>query len=96
MNDRWTFGISAAGLTGGVFDYDDNWAGRFQATDVDLIGVAEMPAVSFKANEMISVGLALPVMYSDLELKIRIPNPNDPAKTAFAMCLRYCLFARRY
>jgi long-chain fatty acid transport protein len=78
FNERWAFGVSVAALTGAVLDYDTDWAGRFQATDVDLLAVAVMPAVSFRANEMITLGLAVPVMYSDLELEIAIPNPMDP------------------
>jgi long-chain fatty acid transport protein len=78
FNERLTFGVSVAGLTGAVVDYDNDWVGRFQATDVDLIGLAVMPAVSFRVNEMISLGLAVPVMYSDLELKIAVPTPMAP------------------
>jgi long-chain fatty acid transport protein len=73
-NDQWSFGIGVAALTGGVFDYESDWVGRFQAVEVDLIGIAVVPAVSYKMNEMISVGVGLPVMYSDLELKIALPN----------------------
>ena len=78
FNERWAFGVSVAALTGAVLDYDSDWVGRFQATDVDLLAVAVMPAVSFRANEMITLGFAVPVMYSDLELEIAIPNPMDP------------------
>ncbi|TDJ22229.1 MAG: hypothetical protein E2O58_12200, partial [Gammaproteobacteria bacterium] len=84
FNERLTFGVSIAGLTGAVVDYDSDWVGRFQATDVDLLGIAVMPAVSFRVNEMISLGFAVPVMYSDLEMKIAVPDPMNPSSNGRA------------
>ena len=43
-----------------------------------VIGV--IPAIAFQATDKLSFGLALPVMYSDLELDVAIPNLLSPGE----------------
>jgi long-chain fatty acid transport protein len=74
LNDKWSLGVSGLALTGAALDYDDDWAGRFQAQDVTLLVVGAIPAVAFKATDKLSLGFAVPVMYSKLELDIAIPE----------------------
>jgi long-chain fatty acid transport protein len=74
LDDRWTLGLSALALTGSALDYDDDWAGRFQAQDVSIIVAGLAPAVSYRFTDKFSVGLSVPVMYSSLELDIAVPN----------------------
>lgn len=78
LNDRWSFGIGGLALTGSALDYDDDWVGRFEATEVSLIVIGAVPSVSYKVTDKLSLGLAVPVMYSDLELEIRVPAPITP------------------
>lgn len=80
LNDRWTAGIAGLALTGSALDYDDDWVGRFQAQDVTLVVIGAVPSIAFRATDKLSLGLAIPVMYSNLELDIAIPtilSPND-------------------
>ena len=72
-SDRVSFGISGLALTGSALDYDDDWAGRFQAQDVSLLVIGAIPSVSYRVTDRLSLGLALPVMYSSLELDIAVP-----------------------
>ena len=74
LNERWSLGFSGLALTGSTLDYDDDWVGRFQAQDVTLIVIGAIPAVAFKATDKLSFGLAVPVMYSNLELDIAVPE----------------------
>lgn len=78
LNDNWSVGISGLALTGSALDYDDDWVGRFQAQDVTLLVIGAVPSVAFKATDKLSLGFALPVMYSDLELDVAIPNLLSP------------------
>jgi long-chain fatty acid transport protein len=83
INDRWTLGIGGLALTGSALDYDDDWVGRFQAQEVSLIVIGVVPSVSYRVTDKLSLGLAVPVMYSSLELDISIPaflTPNPPAE----------------
>jgi len=73
-NDKWTFGISAAGTTGAALDYDSDWTGRFHAQEVTLLGLAVMPAAAYKITEDFSVGFGLPLLYTELELKVAVPS----------------------
>ena len=75
---RWSFGVGGLALTGSALDYDDDWVGRFEATEVSLIVIGAVPSVSYKVTDKLSLGLAVPVMYSDLELEIRVPAPITP------------------
>lgn len=74
IDDRWTVGMSALALTGSALDYDDDWAGRFQAQDVSIIVAGLVPAVAYRFTDKFSIGFAVPVMYSSLELDIAVPN----------------------
>jgi long-chain fatty acid transport protein len=78
LNDRWSLGLSGVALSGAGIDYDDDWAGRFQATEVDLLVIGLIPAISYRINDRLSVGVSVPVMYGDLTLKVAVPNPLDP------------------
>jgi len=78
LNDRWALGVSGVAMSGAGIDYQDDWAGRYQATDVDLLVAGLVPAISYRINDRFSVGLSLPVMYGDLTLKVAIPSPLDP------------------
>lgn len=79
LNERWSFGIGGLALTGSALDYDDDWVGRFQAKEVSLVVIGAVPSVSYRVNDKLSLGLAVPVMYSDLELKIAVPEIVTPA-----------------
>ncbi len=78
INDKWAVGISGVALTGSVLDYDDEWAGRFQAQDVSILVAGLVPSVSYRVTEKLSVGISVPIMYSSLEMEIAVPNPENP------------------
>lgn len=78
LNDRWTFGFGIAGVTGATLDFNDDWVGRYQNTKLELLGIAAIPAISWQATDKLSLGFALPIMYTDLELDVAVPNLVDP------------------
>ena len=78
LSDRWAFGTNFYAVTGSALDYDDNWMGRFQATEVEILFLALQPTVSYQINDRLSVGAGVVLGYTDLTLKIRVPNPTAP------------------
>ena len=80
INDDWTFGIGGLALTGSALDYDDDWVGRFEAQDVQLVVIGAVPSLAFKVTDKFSLGVAVPVMYSNLQLDIAIPNILSPGE----------------
>jgi long-chain fatty acid transport protein len=73
VDERLTFGIAGLALTGSTLDYDDDWVGRFQSQDVSLLVLGAVPSFGYRVTDRLSLGLALPVMYSSLEMDIAVP-----------------------
>ncbi len=78
LSDDWTLGLSFAGLTGAVIEYDNGWAGRFQDEKIELVGLAFMPSIAYQVNERVSIGIGVPVMYNDLNMEVAVPTPSPP------------------
>jgi long-chain fatty acid transport protein len=78
IDDEWHFGTNFYALTGNALDYDSDWAGRYQATEVSLFVLAVQPGVSYQVNDRVSVGASLLLAYTELELKVAVPNPTTP------------------
>jgi long-chain fatty acid transport protein len=56
INAQWVFGLGINAPFGLKTEYDSNWLGRFQAVESKVDTININPAVSFKANDMITVG----------------------------------------
>ena len=77
-SDKWSAGIGMSGLSGAGLDYNDEWVGRYQATDVSLALLALAPTVSYRVTDKFSVGATVELYYASLELKVRIPESVPP------------------
>ena len=75
LNEKWQFGFSLAGLAGASLDYSNGWAGRYQNTSIDLVAMVAMPSIAYSATDKLSLGFGLPIMYTELEMKLAIPRP---------------------
>lgn len=76
-SDKWSAGVGLIALSGAGIDYDDNWAGRFQATDVDLQVTALAPSVAYNVTDELSLGVTLQAYYAELEIKTAVPRPDQ-------------------
>jgi long-chain fatty acid transport protein len=76
-SDRWSAGVGLYAVSGAGIDYGDNWAGRFQATDVFLQVMAISPTVAYQVTEELSLGVTLQGYYADLEVKTAVPRPDQ-------------------
>jgi long-chain fatty acid transport protein len=79
-SSKWSAGVSLVGLAGAGLDYDDGWAGRYQATKVELLIMALSPTVAYQVTDKLSVGASLQIIYSNLNLHLAGPrlDPNKP------------------
>mgnify|MGYP000518942923 CR=1 FL=1 len=76
LSDRWKLGVNLISITGAVLDYDNDWAGRYQNTEVTLLTLTLNPTVAYRVNDWLSVGGGPQMMYADLEIKSKAPPPN--------------------
>src|SRR5690606_33346994 len=75
IGDSLHFGVGVGVPFGLTTEYDDNWVGRFQGIKSELTTVNINPAVSFKVNEMLSVGVGINYQVIDAELTNAIVTP---------------------
>jgi long-chain fatty acid transport protein len=80
LSDRLAFGISGLALTGSVLDYDDDWAGRFQVQDVSILVIGAIPSIGYRVTDKFYVGAAVPVMYSELDMDVAVPDALTPVE----------------
>lgn len=80
-SDKWSLGVSLGGLSGAGIDYDDNWVGRYQATEVNIILMALATTIAYQVTDKLAIGVAPQFYYSELELDVNLPNlvmPGNP------------------
>jgi long-chain fatty acid transport protein len=68
LADTVKFGIGINAPFGLKTEYDPNWLGRFQAIKSELKTININPAVAFKVNDQLSLGLGVSAMWAQAEL----------------------------
>ena len=86
VNDKWGWGFSLVSISAAVLEYEDrhNFAGRYWATEVDLLTISLLPALSYKVSDNFSVGLGVPIMFAQLDMDVAIPGPTAGLSDGFA------------
>jgi long-chain fatty acid transport protein len=79
QSEKWTAGLSVAALSGAGLEYDNDWVGRYQVTEVTIVLLALAPTIAYQVNEKFSIGASLQLWYTSLEMDVAIPNPLPPA-----------------
>jgi len=80
LNDRWHAGASLTIPSGFGSNYGNTWAGRYQTVDFSLVYVSLTPAVSYRVNDRLSLGLAVGLNYTSETSENKIPllfSPDD-------------------
>ena len=72
--DKWSTGISLAGLAGAGLNYNDDWVGRYQATEVNLLVMAMGGTLAYQVTDRLSIGVTPQIFYSTLTQKLRLPG----------------------
>ena len=74
FNDKTWLGVSFGGWAGAGIDYDSDWAGRVQTTEIEMTAIVLMPSVGYKLTDQLSIGIGLPIMYTELEMDLAVPQ----------------------
>ncbi|MGB1139669.1 MAG: OmpP1/FadL family transporter [Halioglobus sp.] len=77
-SDKWGLGVSLAGLAGAGLDFNNDWVGRYQATEVKLLLMAVSPVFSYNVTDKLAIGIAPQLWYAELELDVNLPNIVNP------------------
>ena len=77
LTDKLKLGFAVGTVAGAGLDYGNNWAGRQQVTEVELITLTGIPSVAYKQH-WLSVGVGLTINYGSLNtLQLKAPNPAE-------------------
>ena len=71
---NWSTGLSVEGLAGAGLNYNDDWVGRYQATEVNLLVLAVGATIAYQVTDNFSIGVQPQVFYSTLTQKLRLPS----------------------
>lgn len=74
IGDRWAVGIGPNAATGLGATYNDDWAGRYLLKEWSLVFAGIAPAAAFRISDKLSVGAAVPIMYSRYTLEKAVFN----------------------
>ena len=76
LNDRWGWGVALTSISGAILEHEnsEDFAGRYWATDVELLTITLLPSLSYKVTDDFSVGLGVPVMFARLDMDVVIPG----------------------
>ncbi len=76
VNDKWGWGISLGSISGAALEYEGpaDFAGRYWATEVELLTINVTPALSYKVSDNFSLGFSLPIMFGTLDMDVAIPG----------------------
>ncbi len=77
-SEKWSAGVFFGGLSGAGMNYHDDWAGRYQATEVTLSLLALAPTLAYQITDKWSVGVTAQAVYADLKLYMAVPR-LDPS-----------------
>jgi long-chain fatty acid transport protein len=75
INQRLIFGVGINGPFGSKTEYSEDWVGRYQATETDMISVNINPSISWKANDKLSLGAGVSAQY----IKVKLGSSVDSA-----------------
>jgi len=81
VSDRVRFGTSLFTISGSILDPSNNWAGRFELTEVSLLTLSISPTVAIRVTDWLSVGGGPIATYGVLNWDVRVPFPGPAEST---------------
>jgi long-chain fatty acid transport protein len=80
VNDKWGWGLALGSLSAAIIDYDNgsDFAGRYWASEVDLLTVAATGSISYKFTDTFAAALHSSLSYGRLDLDVYAPGPTQP------------------
>ena len=79
VNDKWGWGVSLGSISGVEMEYarPRDFAGRYWGTRVELLTINVTPALAYRVSDTLSLGIAVPVMFGQLDLDVAIPGLTE-------------------
>lgn len=77
INQDWSIGFGALSYFGLSENYGDSWVGRYYVQKASLIGMTLTPAVSYRVNDWLSLGVGLNAMRANVDSEIGINGVLD-------------------
>ena len=82
INDRWTFGIGVNAPFGLASEYDDDWQGRYHATESELQTININPTFAYAVNDRLSLGFGVSYQHSEVTLENEVDSYNACTEAA--------------
>jgi long-chain fatty acid transport protein len=73
-DSKWSTGVYLGGFAGAGLEYNDDWTGRYSATEVNLLLMILAPTAAYQLTDRLSVGASAQVWYSSFEQKLALPR----------------------
>jgi long-chain fatty acid transport protein len=70
--------MSLLSFAGAALDPSDDWAGRFETTEISLFTLTFLPTVAVRVTDWLSLGAGAAVTYGELDIRVRAPVAGDP------------------
>ena len=77
--DDLKLGMSMFSISGASLDPSNDWAGRYQLEEINLLTVTVNPSVAYRITDELSVGAGFAAMYVRLNYELAAPPVNPPA-----------------
>jgi len=80
VDDKWGWSFAFNSISGAALDYDDgaDFAGRYWASEVDLLTMGATGAISYKFADNFSAAIHSIFSYGQLDLDVYAPGPAQP------------------
>jgi long-chain fatty acid transport protein len=73
LTDDLKLGMSVFSVSGAALDPDDDWSGRFQLTEIELLTISANPSIAYRITDQLSFSAGFIAMYADIDYKLAAP-----------------------
>lgn len=80
-SDQFWFGLGITAPFGLANEYDDDWFGRYDSVETELLTIDIQPSVAFKVNDSLSIGAGVNIQYADAKLTNAVSDTAEGVGT---------------
>ena len=73
VTDDLKLGMSVFSVSGAALDPDDDWNGRYQLTEIELLTITANPSIAYRITDQLSLSAGFLAMYADIDYKLAAP-----------------------
>ncbi len=75
ISDRWRLGMSLLSVSGAALNPGNDWAGRYEVTELSLFTLSLIPTVAVRVTDWLSIGAGAGITYANVDMDVRAPLP---------------------